>query len=129
MILQGDDVVKLSPLMFAGLATAALTLNSNVSDAIEQRVKKCPCISEPTLYVYRMADAQDYVCVPIHSEMTARRENGLAALRRISAQDNRCKPGFVWRDAFDGDGVCVDPPARERVHQENRAHAQRVRPC
>jgi hypothetical protein len=30
-----------------------------------------------------------------------------------------CKPGYVWRDARDGDGVCVTPAERDRVHTQN----------
>ncbi|HEY1972126.1 MAG TPA: hypothetical protein VGH89_29515 [Pseudonocardia sp.] len=30
-----------------------------------------------------------------------------------------CKPGYVWRDARDGDGVCVTPAERTRVHTQN----------
>jgi hypothetical protein len=32
-----------------------------------------------------------------------------------------CRPGFVWRDARDGDGVCVTPQDRDEVHRENAA--------
>jgi len=31
-----------------------------------------------------------------------------------------CVSGFVWREAGDMDLVCVPPPARDRVAQENR---------
>ncbi|HZS20507.1 MAG TPA: hypothetical protein VFA63_05910 [Pseudonocardiaceae bacterium] len=30
-----------------------------------------------------------------------------------------CKPGYVWRDARDGDGVCVTPAERDQVHIQN----------
>jgi len=30
-----------------------------------------------------------------------------------------CLPGYVWRDARDGDGVCVTPAERDRVHAQN----------
>lgn len=30
-----------------------------------------------------------------------------------------CVPGYVWRDARDGDGVCVTPAERDRVHAQN----------
>lgn len=36
-----------------------------------------------------------------------------------------CKPGFVWREAFPGDFVCVEPHVRSRVAEDNRlAHAR-----
>ena len=30
-----------------------------------------------------------------------------------------CKPGYVWRDAQDGDGVCVTPADRSEAKQQN----------
>lgn len=31
-----------------------------------------------------------------------------------------CKPGYVWRDAQDGDGVCVIPSDRAEAKLQNR---------
>ncbi|MEV7559553.1 hypothetical protein [Streptomyces sp. NPDC089795] len=33
--------------------------------------------------------------------------------------DGYCKSGYVWRDSFDGDGVCVTPEERDAAHAEN----------
>ncbi|MFI8277962.1 hypothetical protein ACIGBH_24300 [Streptomyces sp. NPDC085929] len=30
-----------------------------------------------------------------------------------------CKPGYVWRDSFDGDTYCVTPEVRQWVHNQN----------
>ncbi len=30
-----------------------------------------------------------------------------------------CKPGYVWRDAQDGDGVCVTPAERDEAKKQN----------
>ncbi|MCI0559122.1 MAG: hypothetical protein MN733_11550, partial [Nitrososphaera sp.] len=30
-----------------------------------------------------------------------------------------CKPGYVWRDAQDGDGVCVTPAERAEAKAQN----------
>ena len=30
-----------------------------------------------------------------------------------------CRPGFVWRDARDGDGVCVSPADRDEAKRQN----------
>ena len=30
-----------------------------------------------------------------------------------------CKPGYVWRDAFDGDAKCVTPQERDFAHRQN----------
>ncbi|MGV3652093.1 MAG: hypothetical protein ACO1OK_11745, partial [Devosia sp.] len=38
---------------------------------------------------------------------------------------NTCIPGFVWREAFGGDVVCVTPDRRETVRQENAIAASR----
>jgi CHAT domain len=40
----------------------------------------------------------------------------------------RCIAGFVWREAFDGDFVCVTPDEREQVAQDNAVAAVRVDP-
>jgi hypothetical protein len=39
-----------------------------------------------------------------------------------------CKPGYVWRDARDGDGVCVTPGERARAKAQNAAAAQYRQP-
>jgi hypothetical protein len=36
---------------------------------------------------------------------------------------NSCVAGFVWREAFDGDIVCVTPAARALASQENNEAA------
>jgi hypothetical protein len=38
---------------------------------------------------------------------------------------NTCLTGFVWREAFAGDQVCVTPEIRTAVRQENALHASR----
>jgi hypothetical protein len=37
-----------------------------------------------------------------------------------------CRPGFVWRDAKDGDGVCVTPQERQVAKQQNANAANNV---
>lgn len=39
---------------------------------------------------------------------------------------NTCKPGFVWREALDGDTVCVTPDIRSAIKADNAAAASRV---
>ncbi len=36
-----------------------------------------------------------------------------------AAAAGTCKQGFVWRDARDGDGVCVTPEERTRAKRQN----------
>ena len=112
-------------LTMGALVSFALAIAGHAS-AIEQRVKRCTC--NPA-FDYRQADPQDFVCVSTASRAEIAVENDVAAQNRISTSDNRCISGFVWRDAFDGDGVCVTPQARDRVHQENRQHQSRVAEC
>jgi hypothetical protein len=40
-----------------------------------------------------------------------------------------CAPGFVWRDAFDGDHVCVTPQRRDQVAADNRQASNRTEAC
>jgi hypothetical protein len=42
---------------------------------------------------------------------------------------NTCIPGYVWREAFDGDVVCVTPDERQRVSDDNLAAASRIDPA
>jgi hypothetical protein len=39
-----------------------------------------------------------------------------------------CKSGYVWRDARNGDGVCVTPAERDQVHAQNAAAASNRNP-
>jgi hypothetical protein len=39
-----------------------------------------------------------------------------------------CKDGFVWREAFQGDHVCVTPPSRDKAAAENRDAAGNALP-
>lgn len=41
---------------------------------------------------------------------------------------NTCIPGYVWREAFEGDFVCVTPDERQRAADDNAATASRVDP-
>jgi hypothetical protein len=39
-----------------------------------------------------------------------------------------CKSGFVWRDAKDGDGVCVTPEERAEAKAQNANAANNIKP-
>jgi hypothetical protein len=39
---------------------------------------------------------------------------------------NTCLSGFVWREAFEGDIVCVTPEVRSLVSEENSLAASRT---
>jgi hypothetical protein len=39
-----------------------------------------------------------------------------------------CADGYVWREAFDGDHVCVTPATRDQVRQDNAAADERRDP-
>jgi hypothetical protein len=43
-----------------------------------------------------------------------------SALTELSISDT-CKPGFVWREAFSNDHVCVDPAVRAQAQADNAA--------
>jgi hypothetical protein len=69
-------------------------------------------------YVWRVARADDLVCVTPQSRARIALENRTAGERTLPG--GRCKSGFVWREAFYGDGVCVTPQIRALVREENR---------
>jgi hypothetical protein len=52
----------------------------------------------------------------------------LNAARAQSPATNTCKSGFVWRDAFPGDAVCVSPDERDQAHADNAAGPSRIAP-
>ncbi len=39
-----------------------------------------------------------------------------------------CSPGYVWRDAFDGDLICVTPQRYAQVQDENRYASEHIDP-
>lgn len=43
--------------------------------------------------------------------------------------DDRCKQGYVWREAFAGDHVCVTPQVRQQAADDNRQAASRLDPA
>jgi Protein of unknown function (DUF3421) len=53
----------------------------------------------------------------------------LLASSSLPAQaDDRCKQGYVWREAFSGDHVCVTPQARQQAADDNSQAASRNDP-
>lgn len=49
--------------------------------------------------------------------------------RAAAAQNpNTCLQGYVWREAYPGDVVCVTPAVREATRNDNRLAASRVEP-
>jgi hypothetical protein len=53
-----------------------------------------------------------------------------ASLLMIAAQvqSDRCIPGYVWREAFPGDHVCVTPQTRSQAAYDNSQASARVDP-
>ena len=53
----------------------------------------------------------------------------LAAYSSLPAQaDDRCQQGYVWREAFSGDHVCVTPAVRQQAADDNSQAAARNDP-
>ena len=55
-------------------------------------------------------------------------DNAVAASRWVAGEygPHTCIYGYVWRDAFDGDDVCVLPAVRTQAALDNREAASRV---
>jgi hypothetical protein len=80
-------------------------------------------------FVWRVARAQDLVCVTPEARSRTARENAEAASRVNPAGAygvNTCIYGYVWRQAFPDDRVCVTPQARALVRQENSEASSRT---
>lgn len=52
----------------------------------------------------------------------------LLACGALHAQADRCKQGYVWREAFSGDHICVTPQIRQQTADDNSHSASRVDP-
>jgi hypothetical protein len=76
-------------------------------------------------YVWRQADARDYVCTTPARRDAVKTENSLAGSRRNPNGgpygSNTCLEGYVWREAWPGDYVCVPVSSRSTAKAENEA--------
>src|SRR4030095_4720401 len=89
-------------------------------------------------FVWRMANRNDHVCVDPKTRTQAQQQNGAAGdnrtgppsrARLAACGDNEdclreafkipCNSGYVWREAFPGDYVCVIPEIREQARRNN----------
>ena len=52
----------------------------------------------------------------------------VASLAHATHHPDACKEGFVWREAFPDDHVCVTPEVREQAARDNRLAASRREP-
>ena len=77
-------------------------------------------------YVWRLANAQDHVCVSPQTRRQVLQDSKLAASRIAAPGSDTCKTGFVFRAANDGDHVCVTPQSRDQALQDNAAAASRL---
>jgi PASTA domain len=94
---------------------------STVSVEIARAADKC----KPG-YVYRRVVPDDKVCVTPESAAQVIQDNADATqlARKPNPPggpygENTCLQGFVWRDAYDGDQICVTGETRARTRQEN----------
>ncbi|WP_115787047.1 PASTA domain-containing protein [Arthrobacter silvisoli] len=94
---------------------------STVSVEIARAADKC----QPG-YVYRRVTPDDKVCVTPASAAQVLEDNAAStqSARKPNPPGgpygiNTCLQGFVWRDAYDGDQVCVTGETRTRTKQEN----------
>jgi hypothetical protein len=55
-------------------------------------------------------------------------DNANAAYRADRSNPPYCVSGYVWRDAYDGDSVCVEPWVRDQVHYDNSQAPYRIAP-
>lgn len=51
-----------------------------------------------------------------------------AALPSAASANDGCRQGFVWREAFPGDHVCVTPDVRAQARADNAQAAYRINP-
>lgn len=91
-------------------------------------------------YVWRVAKPDDLVCVSPEERDRVADDNAHAAERvdpycsgtaitPCPYGPSQCLPGYVWRDAWDGDAVCVTPDRRDQAHADNAEAASRIDPA
>jgi len=97
-------------------------------------------------YVWRVATPTDLVCVTPEVRAQAADDNAHAAERvepvcaaagttpvptpaACPYGPNQCKQGYVWREAFPGDLVCVTPDVRAQAADDNAHAAERRDPA
>lgn len=83
------------------------------------------CISG---FVWRLAVADDHVCVTAETRNQVESDNLLAPSRVMNGGNygaDTCKQGFVWREAVSQDHVCVTPDTREKAKRDNELAASR----
>jgi len=85
--------------------------------------------------VPRLARPTDLVCVTEASAAQVLYDNNPAVQNERHPTPRggpygpeTCSQGYVWREAFEGDTVCVDPPTRTRTRQENADAAANAAP-
>jgi hypothetical protein len=59
------------------------------------------------------------LAAPASAATSAGTDVRAAAFSTTTAAAKPCQPGFVWRDSFEGDAVCVTPQERDAVHNAN----------
>jgi hypothetical protein len=90
-------------------------------------------------YVWRVAKPDDLVCVSPEERERVAQDNAHAAERvdpdcaagtkTCQYGPSQCLSGYVWRDAWDGDAVCVTPDRRDQAHDDNAQAAARIDPA
>jgi hypothetical protein len=108
---------------FALLIAVAITVLGSVVVPLPAWAEDCtyPFGTAPgALQVPRKARDKDLVCVPQSVANTVKSENAdSAAGIGHTPGSNGCVSGRVWREAFDGDSVCVSPARRSETWQQN----------
>ena len=100
------------------IVTAATTLGILVGPGVAQADGGCPGNLVP-----RNAGPPDNVCVRARVAVVVAQENSNAASLVEPGGGaygpQTCKQGYVWREAFDGDTVCVTPERRSETLAQN----------
>lgn len=77
------------------------------------------------VYVYRLIKPKDKVCVSPESKAQADADNAAADSRRVKASlvnaygQDACAYGYIWRNLFEGDTVCITSARYNEYRQEN----------
>src|SRR3954470_22579540 len=113
--------VKAKPFTLLPICAAAVTVFGSMLATVPAQADGGCIPGDQAGMVPRNARPGDNACVPpdvaalVQTE-TANKNDGYAA--GAGSTDLICKSGLVWREAFDGDAVCVTPERRTETWQE-----------
>jgi hypothetical protein len=112
-----------------GLVVKLEMIPENGTPLVLMEIKELS-LAKPEASVFKLPVACENARVEGQTDIQGGKSH--AVIEMIGTPDMRgpgaCKKGFVWREAFEGDKVCVTPQIREQTAADNAAASGRIKP-